>query len=169
MEVSRDNEVYVFKHYKEGVFWFSQNKYENAFTHFNLVKPLITHQDTNYNLFLSYYGLSLVYIGHKSEGLKYCTRASNSEFENEKVFYNLACAALACNKRKGAIKAISQGKMYNPDSQLLSDLRIKIGFRRKPYFSILDRNNSINILLGKLTYKKKARKVNRRKTTSSSK
>lgn len=157
MEVSRDNELYVIEHYKKGVFWFSKKKYEKAFAHFNLVKPLIAHQNTNYNLFLSYYGLSLVYLGHKNEGLKYCTRASSSEFENEKVFYNLACAALACNKRKGAIKAISQGKMYNPDSQLLSDLRIKIGFRRKPFFSNLDRNNSVNILFGKFTYKNEAK------------
>lgn len=109
--------------------------------------------DYRANEYIAYYGLCLIRHGNRDEGYNKCVFAANSELKNPEVFLCLARAALIVNKRKVAIKAISQGLVIDPAHIKLKFLRSNIGIRRDPFFGFLSRNNFFNVLLGKLTYK----------------
>lgn len=110
-------------------------------------------ESPEFNKYLSHYGLALMYIGNRDEGINKCLIAAQSELNNPMVFYNLARAAIIVNRRKLAINAISQGMSVDPNSEELNNLRSRLGIRRQPILKFLSRNNLLNIFIGKLTYK----------------
>jgi len=109
--------------------------------------------DYRANEYTAFYGLSLMRLGNRDEGFNKCLVAAGSELKNPEVFLCLARASLMLNRRKVAIKAVSQGLTIDPTHVKLKFLRNNMGVRREPIFGFLSRENFINVILGKITYK----------------
>ncbi len=105
------------------------------------------------NEYLAFYGLCLIRLGNRDEGLNKCVVAAETELNNPEVFVYLAKAAIIMFRRKMALRAISQGLVIEPTHMELKLLRRGMGVRRKPLLGFLPRNNILNILFGKLRYK----------------
>lgn len=106
------------------------------------------------NEYIAFYGLCLMHLGNRDEGLNKCLVAAETELNNAEVFYILARAAVLASRRKIALKAISQGLAIDSGHARLREVRNELGVRRNPMLAFLSRNNFINIFLGKLTYRR---------------
>jgi len=112
-----------------------------------------THKtDFKANEYAAYYGICLIRLGNRDEGFNKCLVAAGAEFKNPEVYLCLARAALILNRRKMAIKAISQGLVIDSTHAKLKFLRSSIGERRDPLFGFLSRENLLNKILGRITY-----------------
>ncbi len=105
------------------------------------------------NEYMAFYGLCLMRLGNRDEGFNKCVVAAEVELNNPEVFLHLAAAAIIKQRRRMALKAISQGLAIEPGHMKLKALRKKMGIRRKPFFGFLSRDNFINVFSGKLRYK----------------
>jgi len=105
------------------------------------------------NEYIGFYGLCLMRLGNQDEGFNKCIIAAESELSNPDVYLILARAAILLSRRKMALKALSQGLAIDPQHRKLQNLRKQLGIRRNPIFGFLSRNNFLNVLLGKLSYK----------------
>ena len=101
--------------------------------------------------YLSYYGLCLAFATDRlDEALQLCTKAAKSEFYNPDIHWNLGRVALLHGDRKGAYKAFSRGlEMDGGHAGLRFQIR-RLGVRRPPLLSFLDRNHPLNRLAGRL-------------------
>ena len=101
--------------------------------------------------YLSYYGLSLARNGSRpSEGVELCRRAIAIEFFNADLFLNYGRALLATNRRKEAHKALARGLSLQQSHQDILRELSRMGRRRRPVLAFLQRENPINVALGKL-------------------
>jgi tetratricopeptide (TPR) repeat protein len=109
--------------------------------------------DPHYCTYQSYYGLALVLSGD-AKGLDHCRRAAQADAQDADIYYNLAQAELRLRNRGAAVEAVAAGLRIAPQHQKLLKLRATLGVRRPPFFSVLGRDNPINKLIGKLTYRR---------------
>ena len=105
------------------------------------------------NEYTAFYGLCLMKLGNRDEGFNKCIIAAETELNNPEVFLILARACLIMSRRKMALKAISQGLAIDTDYKKLQNLRRTLGVRREPVLGFLSRDNFMNIILGRLSYK----------------
>ncbi len=112
-----------------------------------------TKEHKRLNEYIGFYGLCLMKLGNRDEGFNKCIVAAETELNNPEVFLILARAALFMSRRKMSLKAISQGLAIDSNYKDLHNLRRQLGVRRAPAIGFLSRNNFMNILLGRLTYK----------------
>lgn len=112
---------------------------------------------------LSYYGclVSMVEKRH-AMGIKICREAiaklQDQDPEGCKahfpvLYMNLGKAYLAGKKKKEAVEAFRMGLKQDPKNWDLILVMKKLGTRRPPPLSFLDRNNPFNKFLGKLSAK----------------
>jgi tetratricopeptide (TPR) repeat protein len=110
--------------------------------------------------FLSYYGCLLAVVENNvSEGIKRCRDAINRldadmplgrEFHYPVLYLNLGRAYLKGRRKKDAIAAFKKGLKNDPDnSELMKELG-KLGARREPPVSLLERSNPLNKYIGLL-------------------
>jgi len=111
-----------------------------------------TPPDPHYCTYQSYFGLALVLSGD-AEGLSHCRLAAQADTRNGDIYYNLARAEIGLHNRGAAVEAIAAGLRIAPQHQKLLKLRATLGVRRPPFFSGLGRDNPINKLIGRLTYR----------------
>lgn len=114
-------------------------------------------------IFKSYYGyLISVVENNTGEGLKLCKDAisalhsglhEDSEILYPLFYLNLGRAFLKGNNKKEAIEAFQRGLKIDPDHKGIKWELKKLGSRKKPPLSFLDRSNPLNIFLGKLMNK----------------
>lgn len=111
------------------------------------------NREPQLNLYLSYYGLTLVQL-QENKGINLCRRAAHfvSPFEDYSidVLYNLAIAELKLDHRRRVIDVVKRGLVINSSHIGLNKLQQQMGVRSEPIFSSLSRDNILNHVTGKL-------------------
>jgi Tfp pilus assembly protein PilF len=74
------------------------------------------------------------------------------------LYLNLGKAYVAAGKKKNAVTAFNQGLHYDPQHAAIRKELKKLGARKKPPVSFLDRSNPINKYLGKVLNPKKQKR-----------
>jgi tetratricopeptide (TPR) repeat protein len=112
---------------------------------------------------LSYYGcLDAVVDKNYKRGIEACKKAIKGlkdklpfgeEFYYPSFYLNLGRAYLAAGKKKEAIKVFNRGlRLDGENADLLGEMR-KLGIRKRPSVSFLDRSSPINKYIGMLLHK----------------
>ncbi len=138
--------------YYKGISFYHSGAYEHALPIFEKALDRRSNVNPFYSLCLSYYGLTLIFLGDYDAGIKKCMEATDEEMSNGDVFYNLAIAARVKQDRKLSLSAIREGLKIDRGNEKLTRLRKLVGYRRKPKLKFLHRDHFLNIVLGKLTY-----------------
>ncbi len=103
---------------------------------------------------LSYYGLCLaMQRGRNKEAAEYCELALEREFFNVEHYVNLGQVWINAGHRRKAVDALERGLAVDPGNPPLRKLRESIGVRRSPVVRFLDRDNPVNVSLGKVRRK----------------
>ena len=139
--------------FTQAVQLYNKHEFGTSIPYFLHAMRNIPKGDFRSNEYLGFYGLCLIRLGNRDEGFNKCILAAEAELKNPEVFALLARAAITMSRRRIAIKAISQGLTIEPQHAKLRNLRNELGVRREPLLGFLSRNNSINVLLGKLVFK----------------
>lgn len=111
-------------------------------------------------VFLSYYGYLLSSVeGNPKDGAKICAEAiktlgktmpHDAELYYPLFYLNLGRSYLCGDRKQDAVKAFSEGLKFDSKNQdLISELK-RLGLRKSPVLSFLDRGNPVNKYLGKL-------------------
>jgi len=138
--------------YYKGISLYHSGEYEHALPKFKNALNRSTKVHPCYTLCLSYYGLTLIFLGDYDNGIRKCIDATEEEIMNGDVFYNLAIAARINQDRQLSLQAIQDGLRIDRRNEKLIRLRKLVGYRRNPKINFLHRNHFLNIILGKLTY-----------------
>ena len=143
------------KEFLEGLREFQRCDFKQARESFRkLDLKRIPEDDSGLNLYLSYYGLTLVLLKEK-KGLNLCRRAAHfighldqiNDY-NPDIIYNLAEAEKNAGNRRRALDAIKRGLSINNAHSSLNGLQREMGMRREPVFSSLPRDHFLNRILG---------------------
>jgi tetratricopeptide (TPR) repeat protein len=103
---------------------------------------------------LSYYGLCLaMQKGRNKEAAEYCELALEREFFNVDHYINLGQVWIRAGHRRKAVDALERGLAVEPTNPRLRKLRESVGVRRPPVVRFLNRDNPINVSLGKVRRK----------------
>ena len=118
-------------------------------------------------ILLSYYGSLQALVDRKyRSGTDNCTKAiallSKHRGVGKDMLYpvlylNLGRAYVAAGKKTNAVIAFRQGLKYDHEHTALRNEVEKLGTRKKPHVSFLDRSNIINKVIGKALHKKKSK------------
>ena len=112
-------------------------------------------EDSIRNLYLSYYGLTLVQLQDQGEqGLNLCRRAAHfvNPLENYSadILYNLALAEQKSSNRRRMLEAVKHGLDVSSVHAGLNKLQQDMKTRGAPIFSSLSRDHFLNRAAGKL-------------------
>lgn len=103
----------------------------------------------------SYYGLCLSSTkGKMKEALKLCRKACEDEFYNHEVWFNLGKVEREAGNQYKAHKALVRALHLSPHKAEIREELRKLGLRRAPVFSFLDRSHPLNRFMGRLTYRR---------------
>jgi len=83
-----------------------------------------------------------------------CREVAAEDIKDVEVQYNLALAEYKLDNRRRAVLAVQRGLDIDAKNPELQRLRALMGSRRMPVIRFLERDNSLNKWLGKLTYSK---------------
>ena len=104
-------------------------------------------------VFYSYLGYGIASVDRRiREGLKLCRHGVKVGFHDVENHLNLARTSLLANDRSGAVRAVRDGLRIDPQNAELRKLRQDMGIRSAPVLPFLDRNNPLNIWLGRLRH-----------------
>jgi hypothetical protein len=104
-------------------------------------------------LFYSYLGYGIALRDRRiREGLKLCRHSIQVEFYQGENYLNLARTCLLARDRKGAVQAVRGGLKVDRQNPQLLALYKEMGIRSLPVLPFLDRNNPLNVLLGRIRY-----------------
>jgi tetratricopeptide (TPR) repeat protein len=102
--------------------------------------------------YISYYGYCLAAaIGRTREGRELCNRAASSEFFSPEIYLNLARVEILAGDRRKAWNALVRGLSLDPGHRGIRTEMKKMGLRRRPVLSFLDRAHPVNRAAGRLT------------------
>lgn len=142
------------KCFQQGVQWLAEGRAKEALGYFARAIEIDRAEGNAGEVqarYLSYYGLCLgVARGAKAEALQHCREAVRREEYRAELWWNLGRVALICGERAEAHRALRRSLSIEP--ALVGarfDLR-RMGLRRPPVLSFLDRGNVLNVLLGRL-------------------
>jgi predicted Zn-dependent protease len=104
-------------------------------------------------LYLSYYGLIIALAEDcLQDGLTFCQAAIQRAPYQMDLYLNLSRVYQHVHQRQKALETLVQGMSYDRSQRLFQEMK-RMGVRRKPFFTRLSRDNPLNILLGRLTYR----------------
>ncbi len=104
--------------------------------------------------FYTYLGVAMARIeGRRREGIELCRYGVKRAPNDPQNRLNLATAYLINHDRRRAVREIRRGLSRNPSHKGLRAFQNEIGMRREPAISFLSRDNPLNILIGRLTYR----------------
>jgi len=156
--VAADRSSIAYEEYNIGLAFFRKKQWKTAARHFGQADRKSHRNDENYRLYTSCHGIALVYCGDIS-GLNFCRHAAANEKVKAAVYQNLALAELYFNHRRRAWSAVKAGLKIDPRHPCLTDMRKKMGVRRRPCVPFLRRNNPFNKWLGRITYNRHRKTV----------
>jgi Tfp pilus assembly protein PilF len=145
-------EVQLHPDYIQGQRYFRQGDLKSALTCFKSAFQATADTHIHAQLYMSFLGLTQVLLNDVS-GLNLCRRAAQEESSRGEVFENLVRAELKLGHRKQACDALRRGMRIDKGCVGLRALRDEIVVRRNPCLSFLDRDNPLNRILGRLTYR----------------
>jgi predicted Zn-dependent protease len=103
---------------------------------------------------LSYYGLTVgLEDGNVEQGISLCREAVHLVPFEPEFYLNLSRVYMKAGSRKQALGILHEGLALNHKSRLLKSELARIDLRRKPFFSFLHRDNFLNQIIGRLTYR----------------
>lgn len=105
-----------------------------------------------FHKYLSFISLCEVLSGDRSS-LNILRETASGDCCDGDIYCNLAIAEFVSKHRRRAFMAIERGKKIGSDHSGLDILFDIFDTRRPPVISFLNRNNPINIALGKLSYR----------------
>ena len=151
---SDDNEFLseVNRLFATGLENFEERNYQAALDFFSQANNSAEAFDPQRHRYLSYMGVCEVMMGEIT-GLDRCRKAALEETRFGDVFCNLAIAEFNHFSRRRALSAIQRGIRIDPRSSTLQSLLNQIDTRRRPLLPFLSRNNPINRIAGKVSYK----------------
>ena len=155
---SVQEEIQLHPDFVQGQRYLRQGDWASALTCFKSANQATAGLDVYANLYMSYLGLAQVQLGDIS-GLNLCRRAAADERVSGDVYENLARAELKLGHRKQACEAIHRGLKRESGHSGLRTLRTQMGIRRSPCLGFLGRDNPLNRMLGKLTYRGRRQRV----------
>ncbi len=107
---------------------------------------------------LSHYGLCLaLHRGRIKEAAEFCTFGIEKDRFNPDAYYNMARVWLAGRSRRKAVDAVERGLAVDAHHKGLRELQREIGVRKTPVLPFLHRDNPLNVSLGKMRAKMKAK------------
>lgn len=127
--------------------------WRGALERFQACTHELPHYHPLYPFYLSCEGLAMVHLKAPG-GLELCRRAAAMAEAGADVFENLARAELHSGHRWAALCAIEQGLALEMGHEGLIRLRRSMGVRRPPLIGFLSRDQLLNRILGRLTYRR---------------
>jgi tetratricopeptide (TPR) repeat protein len=107
-------------------------------------------------LYFGYLGQAMVRCeGRKRDGLDLCRQAVEIDPFQPENHLNLATVLLIIGNRRAALRTLRDGLQIDPLHRASLELMERIGQRRRPPIPFLSRSNSLNVWLGKLTWRMK--------------
>lgn len=101
---------------------------------------------------LSLMGYSLATeSGQIREGIKLCKKAILLNPHNCDYYLRLGQIYLLAGRKEECIKVLRRGLRVKKDNRIIAELK-KIGIRKPPHFSSLDRGHILNKVVGKLLH-----------------
>jgi tetratricopeptide (TPR) repeat protein len=101
---------------------------------------------------LSLMGYSLATeSGQILEGIKLCKKAVLLNPHNSDYFLRLGQIYVLAGQKENAIKIFRRGLRIRKDNRIIAELK-KLGIRKTPHFSSLDRGHILNKVAGKLLH-----------------
>lgn len=146
------------KEFKLGQEELRLQNYSQALDHFSFLLALSSPADSLYPKYQSYQGLCQVLLGEK-EGISLCRLSAKNMSGSIEIKCNLALAELQLNRRNKAISVVESGLRIDPRNKHLKKLHSRLDTRRKPFIPFVSRDNIINILVGRISYKANKRKT----------
>lgn len=140
------------KRFKTGREELKLGNFYEAQEEFSIISEKTAHLPEKHNLYNSYLALTEVMLG-ETASLRGCRRYAHNEHSNCETLCNLALAEIKCNQRKKALDAVSRCMKIDPENKRAKAILAKIDTRRKPIIPFLKRSNSLNKILGKISYK----------------
>ncbi len=140
------------KTYKLGQEELRLQNYSQALDHFTVLLNEADNNDPHFDRYQSYTGLCQVLLGEK-EGISLCRKSAAATTPKIENMCNLALAELQLNKRNNAINAIQKGIKLDPKNSQLKKLKSRLDTRRKPFIPFISRDNFVNVMVGKITYR----------------
>ncbi len=140
------------KTYKLGQEELRLQNYSQALDHFTVLLDEADYSDPHFDRYQSYTGLCQVLLGEK-EGISLCRKSAATSTPKIENMCNLALAELQLNKRNNAIDAIQKGIKLDPKNNQLKKLKSRLDTRRKPFIPFISRDNFVNVMVGKITYR----------------
>ncbi len=105
--------------------------------------------------YLSFYGRCLAELGSRvHEGVQFCREAREMEPYDPDHYWNLGVALLVAGRKRPAFEALSAGLAMQHGHQGIRAALTRMGRRRRPVLRFLDRNHPINVLLGRMSFRR---------------
>jgi len=102
---------------------------------------------------VSYYGLCLaLHLGKRHEAAELCQAAIEAEPMKADYYANLAEVCAAGRQRRKAVSAVGRGLAIDAANARLIALQARLGARRPPVISKLDRGHPVNVTLGRIRH-----------------
>lgn len=116
---------------------------------------------------LSHYGVCLaLHRGRIKEAAEFCTFGVEKDRFNPDAYLNMARVWLAGRSRRKAVDAVERGLALDRHHRGLLEIQKQIGVRHVPVLPFLHRDNPLNVSLGKMRAKMKAKKAPTEKGTT---
>lgn len=112
----------------------------------------------NNNLYRSYYGITIALVDRQTDqALAICREATLGELCRADVFYNLGRVHLMRREKRLARRAFRDGLRLDREHPEILQALGRMGVRKGPVFSFLDRGHPINIRAGRILSRVKLR------------
>ena len=140
--------------FQEGIENFERGEIDAAAFSFELAYESVKRRDIINNKYASFCGLLRLLQGEHS-GLILCRDAARNESRDADLFLNLALAEWSYRNRRKTVEAIFTGLDIDSDHPGLIKLHKELGVRKRKPVALLDRNNPLNVIVGKILRKKR--------------
>lgn len=135
------------KEFKQGLIRLRNHYPGQALAHMRRAVEL----DSRNPFYLSYFGLLLGLVEKKwAEAQELCNTALRMKRNEAQLYLNLAEVYLRAGKREDTVDTLTMGLRYTKRDLRLGRALRKLGVRRQPVFTFLDRKHFLNRSLGKL-------------------
>ncbi len=139
----------AYNEFLQGLRRLRDNDHDQALAHIHRAVELESHNP----FFLSYLGVLQARTPHRwSEAHRHCETALQMRRNEPQFYLNLAEVNLAAGRRDDAAETLIRGLKNLPKNARLLLALEKLGARRSPVLSFLERKHFLNRGLGKMRY-----------------